>query len=330
MFCVIVLVVLVLFVALLLLSRAVVFAVIVVTDRRQAERQRQAERKDAEACRSKTASPKVPGPSSCSAVPASSSSSAVPAPSSCSASTGLPVFEQVPQDEEELRAMVQQAQDNIDNWKKQQLERLQAIPIAPPPTGSPVQDPPTGSPVQPRSSATEPVLELPALDRALAHAIAHGWPKWLTPGSGDQWPSSPVHDFEHHCLRESARIDFKRGKASDDRPNAIWGQFWNACHQYRCYMCRRYNPSSENTIGNAMETAIGISYAAATCGRFLGKSSLLWTKPDQQEAWAALWWVWQDLGFTPHLNRSQQDPRNVSQDPFQPYTLEGKVCGEWN
>ena len=46
----------------------------------------------------------------------------------------------------ELRKMAKQAHDNVEYCLKEQMERLRAKPIAPPPTGSP--DPPTGPPVQ--------------------------------------------------------------------------------------------------------------------------------------------------------------------------------------
>ena len=143
------------------------------------------------------------------------------------------------------------------------------------------------------------------MDDALAVAVSHGWPIWHSPGTGVVFPSTPRFDFTEGTLRESARIDFYRGLPADDHCNAVWGQYWDACHRYQAYVkWPRQNPSSTNSIGDAMEMATGVAYAAATNGAFLSKGvhRLEWSRPCQTEAWAALWWVLQGLGFTPRVD----------------------------
>ena len=65
-----------------------------------------------------------------------------------------------------------------------------------------------------------------------------------------------------------ARIDFFRGKLSDDAENFNWQDFFDWLPLYREYMSDRQGPTSTKSVGNAMEQSIGVSFGAATDGAF--------------------------------------------------------------
>ena len=127
------------------------------------------------------------------------------------------------------------------------------------------------------------------LDAAMRLALMHGWPTWHTPGTGGTFPLTPVHNFAHDKLAHGARIDFFRGTQANDLLNVEWSALYNHCPTYQAYMREHQNPLSVNSRGNAMESAAGVSYAAATHERFLHGSFLKWASEGQRAAWGEVW-----------------------------------------
>ena len=66
-----------------------------------------------------------------------------------------------------------------------------------------------------------------------------------------------------------ARIDFFRGKLSDDIKNFNWQDFFDRLPLYSEYMSDHQGPTSTKSVGNAMEQSIGVSFGAAANGAFL-------------------------------------------------------------
>ena len=91
-----------------------------------------------------------------------------------------------------------------------------------------------------------------------------GWPIWHTPGGAGGEPPTKVCNFGQSKLQWCARIDFRRGTAADDFLNSKWAQIIAELPGYRALLSKQQNPSSQNSMGNAMEMAVGLAYACYT------------------------------------------------------------------
>ena len=156
---------------------------------------------------------------------------------------------------------------------------------------------------QPGSSYDSKIVpseEIEQLDAALECAVLFGWPLWCTDGGGGEVPGKDVHDFSWMNLESGARVDFYRGVPSDDMENKDWEKLYEQLPKYRAYMRKHQCPSCTRSIGNAMEQACGVAYAAATFGKDLPVGSwMVWGSEEQQKAWARAWSAYQALGLNP-------------------------------
>ena len=176
----------------------------------------------------------------------------------------------------------------------------------PPPTPPPPPPPPsapTRPPMCPMVPDPPPGGELAKLDERLAQAVLAGYPLWKTDGHGGSCPRRLNHDFGSHSLRIGARIDFLRGTAEDDLTNLGWVRWFERLPRYAASL--RQTPTSTLGQGNAMEQAVGLSYAAASKARFLKDGSLDWTRNEEVQSsrscWAEVWTEFQKMGFGPIL-----------------------------
>ena len=112
------------------------------------------------------------------------------------------------------------------------------------------------------------MADLASLDKALRDAILTGWPIWRSPGTGGKLPNRREHHFAFHKLQQGARIDFYRGTVANDLANVCWSDMLRRLPTYAKYLAQ--HPECTNSKGNAMEMAAGISFAAATGGKFPG------------------------------------------------------------
>ena len=168
-----------------------------------------------------------------------------------------------------------------------------AMPSAPPPLfADPPKSPPPGM-----------ASVFGTLDTNLLAAVQAGWPLWKTTGEGGSCPKRPCHDFGFNTLQDGARIDFERGSPNDDLANMEWNAWLNLLPLYSS--CVPQGPSNLKSRGNAMEQAVGLAYAAATDGHYLGHGDLDWTRNQSQRSsqsfWASCWSDFQKLGLGPHL-----------------------------
>ena len=139
----------------------------------------------------------------------------------------------------------------------------------PPPTPPPPPPPPsapTRPPMCPMVPDPPPGAELAKLDERLAQAVLAGYPLWKTDGHGGSCPRRLIHDFGSHTLKIGARIDFRRGTAEDDLTNLGWVRWFERLPRYAGSL--RQASTSTLGQGNAMEQAVGLSYAAASNSRF--------------------------------------------------------------
>ena len=113
------------------------------------------------------------------------------------------------------------------------------------------------------------------LDAALREALSRGWPDWRTTGQGGDLPRKKVHDFSYMKLRYGARIDCYRGEGFHDFKNIVWTNIKDKLPEFTKYMKNHQNPDSELGLGNTMEQAAGVSYAAATYGELLPEDGQL-------------------------------------------------------
>ena len=184
-------------------------------------------------------------------------------------------------------------------------------------TEQPLQAPPRAGPPLghlPQGSATELCVYL---DAALAGATKLGWPKWCTPGTGGGYPKRIVHDFEWEKMKYGARIDFCRGTPSDDVRSVCWQQLYMHLPRYQAYMGSHQGPKNPESIGNAMEQAIGVAYAAATKGCHLPSvTSLHWDTEEQEAAWLRAWDVYLAMGFTPQ-HSARASSGSATEQPLQ-------------
>ena len=157
--------------------------------------------------------------------------------------------------------------------------------------------------------AAEPDFQ--RLDGAVHRALSVGWPQWETPGTGGDLPRTPGRfSFEHGKFTDCARIDFYRGQRHDDKSNVKWVDLFDQLTSYHRYWngTDRHQPCSDKAVGNCMEALVGVSYAAASGSAYLPVTTRLhWANIAQIREWACLWWVFQDIGFTPVLRRPPAD-----------------------
>ena len=107
-----------------------------------------------------------------------------------------------------------------------------------------------------------------ALDEKLYHVISkHGFPVWITEGRGGTSPKHERHNFLTYRWKDSARIDFYRGRAEDDWMNVSWAALFEQLPKYR-HACGGQQLGIEGS-GNAMEAAAGISFACLTLMEYL-------------------------------------------------------------
>ena len=148
-----------------------------------------------------------------------------------------------------------------------------------------------------------PGYQLKELDERLAEAVLAGYPLWKTDGHGGNCPRRLIHDFASNTLKQGARIDFRRGTVEDDLSNKGWVKWLDRLPRYAASL--RQAPTSTLSRGNAMEQAVGLSYAAASNARFLKEGVLDWTRnlevQSSQSSWAAVWTEFQKCGFGPIL-----------------------------
>ena len=152
------------------------------------------------------------------------------------------------------------------------------------------------------------------LDAALKEAIELGWPDWVTTGEGGSVSRGKTHDFSWMKLKFGARIDFFRGASSDDLRSPIWQVISEKLPRYTEYLMEHQNPQSPEGVGNAMEQAAGVSFAAATYGTRLPKNAQLkWDSIEQHAAWLRVWCACQALGLKPRLDEPRQSDEEEDQ-----------------
>ena len=129
-----------------------------------------------------------------------------------------------------------------------------------------------------------------------------GWPIWHTPGGAGDEPLTKVCNFADNKLMWCARIDFRRGTAANDLPNSKWFQMIANVPGYRALLSKHQNPSSQNSMGNAMEMAVGLAYACHTNFVHLPDNHRIeFTNGKQKEGatqWAAMWLLFEHLGIS--------------------------------
>ena len=180
-------------------------------------------------------------------------------------------------------------------------------PPPPPPTAPPPPLPPPSAPSRPpmclKVPDVPPGKQLEKLDIKLAKAVLAGYPFWKTGGQGGTCPKRIIHDFAWNSLRDGARIDFCRGTKEDDLGNKDWVKWLERLPHYAASL--RQAPTSVLGRGNAMEQAVGLSYAAATQEQHMQEGILDWTRntqvPSSQSSWAEVWTEFRKFGFGPIL-----------------------------
>ena len=124
----------------------------------------------------------------------------------------------------------------------------------------------------------------------------------LHPQKEDKFQNENYIFFLHHQLRQGARIDMYRGGNDDDMLNFHWCKLYDKLPMYQELMKRHQAPASEKRCGDAMEMVCGIAHATATEGRRLPDGSeLLFISEESRSAWIDVWFVFQDMGFTPRV-----------------------------
>ena len=141
------------------------------------------------------------------------------------------------------------------------------------------------------------------LDRSLVRVIEMaGWPIWYTSGGGRDVPSKAQCDFAQNKLKWCARIDSCRGIVADDLQNTEWAELLEHLPGYRFVLSKQQDPSSVVSMGNAMEMAVGLSYACHTNFEHLPQGHRLEFRNEIQERaimlWSIMWPLFQKLGLT--------------------------------
>ena len=80
-------------------------------------------------------------------------------------------------------------------------------------------------------------------------------------------PRKRLHSFVRHNLKDSARIDFYRGKPQHDLTNWLWSQWFHRSPGYRGRLAKF--GLGQEAEGNAMEWLAGVAFAAATDCKYL-------------------------------------------------------------
>ena len=124
------------------------------------------------------------------------------------------------------------------------------------------------------------------VDTNLVSAITLGYPMWITNGRGGLEPNRKELNFKTARLKECARIDFYRGVCSDDYQNDRWVIIWENLPKYRQIVSTQQDPSSEERVGDAVETVVGISYTAFMNGHNLPENhDFEWPDEECRVAW---------------------------------------------
>ena len=140
-------------------------------------------------------------------------------------------------------------------------------------------------------------------DKALVTVIDMvGWPIWHTPGGAGDEPPTTACNIAENKLMWCARIDFRRDTAANDLPNSKWAQMLAELSGYRALLTKQQNPSSQNSMGNAMEMAVGLAYACYTNFVHLPDNHRIeFSNGKQQEGatqWAEMWLRFEHLGIS--------------------------------
>ena len=143
------------------------------------------------------------------------------------------------------------------------------------------------------SQAIQPKYTNGQLDDFIDRAFKLGYPLWHNAKTGCYYPSRPTHNFQTDNLVEGARIDFFRGEAKDDYPNAVWAQWLEHLPMYKARVVKSHGISgkSTNSIGNALEIVAGLAFTARCRGYNLDKhdplpsSWVCWKSEESRQAW---------------------------------------------
>ena len=103
----------------------------------------------------------------------------------------------------------------------------------------------SGSPSDAPEHVASPESLYAIIDEALMQVLdITGWPIWHTPGGGSDEPSKKACNFVEDKLTWCARIDFRRGTATDDVPNIKCFRMLAQLPGYGAVLTKQQDPSS--------------------------------------------------------------------------------------
>ena len=134
-------------------------------------------------------------------------------------------------------------------------------------------------------------------------------------------PSKAQCNFAGDRLKWCARTDIDRGIAADDRRNIKWAELLSHLPGYRSVLRKQQDPSSVISMGDAMEMAVGLSYACHTNFEHLPKGHRVEFSNEMQERaimlWSSMRPLFQKLGLkATERMRSLFDGRSATEHPI--------------
>ena len=191
-------------------------------------------------------------------------------------------------------------------------------PTGPAPSGPPAEEAQVGI----RLSDDVKTM-LADIDKKLSELLFYNdWPTWHSTGGGGRIPMQRQHHFGTHALDQGARIDFYRGIVSDDFMNNRWVRWLEEMPLYRAALTRSHNPSNPKQLANAMEIAVGLSYAAHTSEVYLPANTwLTYTRGSHDEnrrEWRAIWMMFHLLGCEATVKHGPGTQRAVTGGASEP------------
>ena len=95
---------------------------------------------------------------------------------------------------------------------------------------------------------------------------------------------------------------FVVGTAADDFHNSKWAEILAKLPRCRGVLSKQQNPSSQNSMGNAMEMAVGLAYACYTNFVHLPDDHRIEFTNGMQNTgltlWAVIWLLFEQLGLS--------------------------------